>query len=500
MTTYKFKLHAKAKREGYLDDKITRHLMLYNRIVELGDRFYKKYKRILRSRALTKYVQMKKKDPSWNYILEGLNAWAVQETIKRRDEGLDRFFKYLKKKKKNPKVKPKESPPQKHRIYGEGSYKLHRGNGWKLIDGGVATGYMWNMFGKKKDIHTYKFFGNRKIEGAIRNAVVKRDAYGDFWWCITTTHTVSKPLPKTGRMGGFDYSQEHFFVSDDGRFWDIPLALEDSLQELNTLNHKMHKAQVGSNNRRRWKAKRARLYRHIENKRREAHYALAYRMCREYDVMCFEGNDYLDLYDKKREVNGHRVSKKQRIRMKSLAPASFLVILKEVAKKTGKTVFVASQHFASSQICSECGYKNAALKELRVRKWECPKCGATHDRDINAARNLVKEFERTAGGASSVEAQTGAETERGSYWSRIRKSASVKRAAGAGEKSPCPRGHGAAHAEKASVAVAVCQELYTDAYTVDKEKEGEKPPRSEKEGSGSRVREASRARSRSSGP
>jgi hypothetical protein len=56
--------------------------------------------------------------------------------------------------------------------------------------------------------------------------------------------------------------------------------------------------------------------------------------------MCFEGNDYEEMYDRKRIVNGYRVTKKQRIRLKSLAPASFLVILKEVAKKTGKKVFI----------------------------------------------------------------------------------------------------------------------------------------------------------------
>ena len=131
MMTYKFKLHAKAKREGFLSNKITRHLMLYNRIVELGERFYKRYGRILRSKTLNKYIQMKKSDPAWAYILDGLNSWAVQETIKRRDESLDRFFKYLKRKKSNPNVRPKESLPQKHWIYGERSYKLSKGNGWK---------------------------------------------------------------------------------------------------------------------------------------------------------------------------------------------------------------------------------------------------------------------------------------------------------------------------------------------------------------------------------
>jgi len=472
--SYKFKLHSKAKEEGFLGDKITKHLLLYNRLVDLGNRFYKRYKKILRSKTIHKYLQMKKHDPSWDYILKGLNAWAVQQTVRRRDEAFDRFFKYLKKKKKNSNVKPKESPPDKHRVHGEGSFKLAKGCGWRLVDGGVQVGRLWNNFGVPKDVHTYRFFGNREILGTIKNAVFKRDRCGDFWCIITTDHTSYRYLAPTGRIGGFDYSQEHFFVSDDGRTWDIPKVLLEHFDELSKVNHKMHKAKDGSGNRKRLVAKRARLYRKITNIRKELHYALAWKMCREYDVLCFEHNNYEEMYDPKRVVDGHRVSKKQRIRLRALAPASFITILKEVAKKAGRNLFFADQHFASSQICSNCGHVNKAVKKLRVRKWTCLKCGTKHDRDINAAKNLVKEFERTAGGASSVATQEGTETAKETYWNRIRKSALVKRAAGAGEKSPCPQIHQVADADKADETVEKCPELYTDAVTVQIKKEEEK--------------------------
>lgn len=466
MISYKFKLHAKAKRDGFIGNKITRHLMLYNRIVELGERYYKRYGKILRSKTLNKYISMKKSDPSWSYILEGLNAWAVQETVKRRDWAFDRFFKYLKRQQQNPHTMPIESPPRKHNIHGEGSYKLTQGGGWKLIDGGIATGRMWNNFGIPKDIHTYKFFGNRNIEGKAKNAVFKRDRCGDIWCSITTDHTISKPLPKTGKIGGFDYSQEHFFVSDDGRFWDIDGCKEEEVKA-SKLRRRFDKTVRGSNNRKRIHEELARVTRKIARKRRSQHYELAWRLCREYDVMCFEDNDYVEMYSRKRIVNGHRVTTKQRRRLRDLSPASFLVILKEVAKKTGKTVFMVDRYYASSQVCSGCGYKNVALKNLKVRKWKCPKCGEMHDRDINAAKNLVKEFERTVGEASSIETKTDTKPKGESYWERIRKSASVKRAAGAGEKSPCPQGRGV---PPKSGTAAVCRELYTDACTVEEEK------------------------------
>lgn len=363
-------------------------------------------------------------------------------------------------------MKPIESPPCKHNTHREGSFKLPKGNGWKLLEDGILTGHLWNNNGRKKEVHTYKFFGNRPIDGEIKNVLFKRDSCGDFWCVITTTHSAQYKLPKTGKVGGFDFSQEHFFVGDDGRCWDITIASEELQKKLAFVTRRMHKAQEKGNNRKRWKDWRARLYRKIANIRREAHYALAWQLCREYDVMYFEDNDYQDMYDRKRVVEGHRVAKKQRLRLKALAPASFLKILSEVARKTGKTVFLAERFFASSQICSNCGHVNKAVKSLRIRKWRCIKCGEQHDRDINAAKNLVKEYHRTAGGASSVGTQTDKEAEKLTYWERIRKSAAVKRAAGSGEKSPCPQNLQAPDTHKADGAKAECPELYTDACTV----------------------------------
>ena len=69
---------------------------------------------------------------------------------------------------------------------------------------------------------------------------------------------------------------------------------------------------------------------------------------------------------------------------------AFLSILEYVAHRTRKTVMYADKYFASSQLCSSCGFKNTALKDINTREWVCPECGAHHDRDLNAALNLQK--------------------------------------------------------------------------------------------------------------
>jgi putative transposase len=68
----------------------------------------------------------------------------------------------------------------------------------------------------------------------------------------------------------------------------------------------------------------------------------------------------------------------------------FIVILNYKAKRNGIELIKADRFYASSQTCSVCGYVNKEVKELRVREWTCPVCGAHHDRDVNAAKNLAK--------------------------------------------------------------------------------------------------------------
>lgn len=82
--------------------------------------------------------------------------------------------------------------------------------------------------------------------------------------------------------------------------------------------------------------------------------------------------------------------------------SKFVEMLKYKSEWYGRVFLQVSPNFPSSQICSNCGYRNEQVKDLKIRTWQCPNCGVVHDRDENAARNILKQGLLQLGIAMSV--------------------------------------------------------------------------------------------------
>ena len=93
---------------------------------------------------------------------------------------------------------------------------------------------------------------------------------------------------------------------------------------------------------------------------------------------------------KSKKTNYYSYTNKLSKVISEVAWGEFRSMLEDKAGWYGRNIVVALTNYASSQLCSECGYKNIDVKNLALRNWICPNCGANHDRDVNASKNLEK--------------------------------------------------------------------------------------------------------------
>lgn len=222
---------------------------------------------------------------------------------------------------------------------------------------------------------------SKEVKGRILSATVSQNPSGKYFVSLCCTDVEISPLERTGKTCGIDLGIRDLATTSNGVKYPNPKHLAKSEKKLARLQRQLSRKSKGSNNRNKARIKVARLQEHIANQRRDAMHKVTTELIRNYDVICLE-----DLAAKNM-VRNHCLAK-------SIADASFYEFRRQLeykAKWYGRTVSAVDRFYPSSQLCSECGSQWSGTKDLAVREWTCPNCGAAHDRDVNAAKNILNE-------------------------------------------------------------------------------------------------------------
>ena len=227
----------------------------------------------------------------------------------------------------------------------------------------------------------------RPVEGKIVSATIKQVPSGKYFIVFTCTDIPEPPKAKTGKATGIDLGIASLVTTSDGEKIDGLADTKKLDRKLAKEQRKLSRKKKGSNNRKKQKIKVARVYEKIANKRKDHLHKVAAKIISENQVICAETLDVAGMM-------------KNRYIARRLANQSFATILgflEYKAKEKGRTFVQVGGDFASSKTCHACGVKEEKMPASK-RKWKCKSCGAVHDRDINAAKNILAEGMRVLEG------------------------------------------------------------------------------------------------------
>ena len=221
---------------------------------------------------------------------------------------------------------------------------------------------------------------HREIKGKMGKVSLTKTPTGKYFVSVFTTEEYNTPIEHTGKSVGVDLGLKDLLITSDGEVFKNNRYTKRYERKLEKAQQHLSRKKKGSSEYENQRLKVARLHEKIANSRADYLHKCSISLVRRYDTICIE-----DLNVKGMERNHHLA--------KSVTDASwgsFVSMLTYKAQWNNKKVVKIDRFFPSSQTCNVCGYINKQTKDLSVREWDCPVCHTHHNRDKNAAINILR--------------------------------------------------------------------------------------------------------------
>ena len=337
--------------------------MVYNHWLDRKIKQYEENKANVTYTVCAKEMAEMKKTEAYAFLRE-VDSIALQQSLRHLDTAFQNFFK-----------QPKTGFPRfKSKKRNKSSYSTICINGNITI----SNGYL-----KLPKIGQVRLKQHRAVLNGYRlkSVTVSQTPGGKYYASILFQYEDQVQEKEMQRFLGLDFSMHELYRDSNGNEPAYPRYYRKAEKKLAREQRRLSKMQKGSNNRSKQRIKVARLHEKVSNQRKDFLHKQSKQITNAYDCICIED---LDMKAMLRSLNfGKSVSDN--------GWGMFTTFLKYKLEEQGKKLVKVDKFFASSQICSACGYKNTKTKNLALRKWDCPQCGIHHDRDVNAAINIRNE-------------------------------------------------------------------------------------------------------------